>query len=91
VRWNDGRRNGRLLRRHKGGTDCQSGGTRMGNQARHPSMECGPALGCTGPAGQDGACKKWCKVTSNDCGVGVMCRSFSTKVMVGTQEYGACP
>jgi hypothetical protein len=66
----------------KGGTDCQSGGTRTENQTCNPSMECGPALVCTGPAGQDGTCKKWCKV---------VCRSFSTKVMVGTQEYGACP
>jgi hypothetical protein len=73
-----------------GKTDCQSGGTRTVNQACTPTDECGPSLVCVGSAGAS-TCKKWCRVGTNDCGGTTVCGSFSTKVMVGATEYGACP
>ena len=79
---------------NKGTTDCQEGGTVPANGACNPTNECGPGLVCIQTtAGADGACKKWCKVASGkaDCGGTQDCRSFQTKVMVGTTEYGACP
>jgi hypothetical protein len=75
----------------KGGTDCQEGGTSAENQACSPQAECGPGLVCISPAGGSDTCKRWCRVGTNDCGGVAQCRGFSTKVMVGTVEYGACP
>jgi hypothetical protein len=76
----------------KGGTDCVKGGTRTVGQVCTPTDDCGPTLVCTltGTA-TSGNCRKWCRVGTNDCGGTTACNGFSTKVMVGTVEYGACP
>lgn len=75
----------------KGNTDCQEGGTRAENQTCSPTDDCGPGLVCVKPATGSDACKRWCRVSTNDCGGTAQCRGFSTKVIVGTVEYGACP
>lgn len=74
----------------KGVTDCQTGGTRTQGQVCTPTDDCGPALVCVTSAGNS-TCRKWCRVGTNDCGGAIVCGGFSTKVMVGTTEYGACP
>lgn len=78
----------------QGHTDCAAGGTRTVGQTCSPTDDCGPALVCTvtGSA-TNGTCKKWCRVGKADCGgtSTTTCNGFSTKVMVGTVEYGACP
>jgi hypothetical protein len=78
-----------------GSTDCQEGGSRSENQTCSPTDECGPGLVCITTTSGTGtgadACKRWCRVGTNDCGGSAVCRAFSTKVMVGTAEYGACP
>ncbi len=77
----------------EGTTDCQSGGNVAENGACGPNAECGPGLVCINQTTGGSVCKKWCKVASGkaDCGGTQDCRSFQTKVMVGTVEYGACP
>jgi hypothetical protein len=75
----------------QGGTDCQTGGTRTENQACTPTDDCGPGLVCVKPSTGSDSCKRWCRVGTSDCGGTAQCRGFSTKVMVGTAEYGACP
>lgn len=74
-----------------GNTDCQSGGSRTENQTCSPTDDCGPGLVCIKPSTGADTCKRWCRVGTNDCGGSAICRGFSTKVMVGTAEYGACP
>ncbi|MBS2016544.1 MAG: hypothetical protein JST00_26910 [Deltaproteobacteria bacterium] len=74
----------------KGVTDCQEGGTRTLGQTCSPTDDCGPALVCV-TSGGSSTCRKWCRVGTNDCGGATVCGGFSTKVMVGTTEYGACP
>jgi hypothetical protein len=74
-----------------GGTDCQEGGSRTENQTCSPSDDCGPGLVCITPSTGSDTCKRWCRVGTNDCGGSAVCRGFSTKVMVGAAEYGACP
>jgi len=77
-----------------GGTDCQSGGAVAENQACATADACGPGLVCITPSTGSSVCKRWCRVGQtgvNDCGGSAVCRGFSTKVMVGTVEYGACP
>lgn len=77
-----------------GKTDCQEGGSRTENQTCSPTDDCGPGLVCIKPSGAgtgSDTCKRWCRVGTNDCGGAAICRGFSTKVMVGTAEYGACP
>lgn len=74
----------------KGVTDCQAGGTKTAGQTCSPTDDCGPALVCV-TSGANSTCRKWCRVgVSADCG-GAACNGFSTKVMVGATEYGACP
>jgi hypothetical protein len=78
----------------KGATDCQEGGTRTENQSCSPTDDCGPALVCvsiTQSGVTTSSCKKWCRVGTADCGAGKTCGGFSTKVLVGGVEYGACP
>ena len=79
----------------QGGTDCQEGGSRAENQTCSPADDCGPGLVCikttSGAGTAADTCKRWCRVGTNDCGGTAICRGFSTKVMVGTAEYGACP
>lgn len=73
-----------------GSTDCQEGGSRTENQTCSPTDDCGPGLVCITPSTGSDTCKRWCRVGTNDCGGSAVCRGFSTKVMVGTTEYGAC-
>ena len=78
----------------KGGTDCGVGGPAALNATCSDTVNCGPALVCvntTSGSTTTSSCKKWCKVGSTDCGGTVMCTGFSTKVMVGTSEFGVCP
>lgn len=75
----------------KGVTDCQEGGPQAENQSCSASAGCGPGLVCVTPSGSSNVCKRWCRVGTADCGGSVPCSGFSTKVMVGTVEYGACP
>ena len=74
-----------------GTTDCQEGGSRTENQTCSPTDDCGPGLVCITPSTGSDSCKRWCRVGMSDCGGSAVCRGFSTKVMVGTVEYGACP
>lgn len=77
----------------QGHTDCESGGSVVENGTCSNAARCGPGMTCVSPVGQpqNAKCKKWCRVGVNaDCG-GAACTGFSTKVMVGTQEYGSCP
>jgi hypothetical protein len=74
-----------------GNTDCQEGGTRAENESCSPTDDCGPGLVCITPSTGSERCKRWCRVATNDCGGSAICRGFSTKVMVGGVEYGACP
>lgn len=76
---------------NQGGTDCQTSGAKTENQVCANADECGPGLVCITPSTGSSVCKRWCRVSTSDCGGSVQCRGFSTKVMVGTVEYGACP
>ena len=76
----------------QGQTDCEEGGTRAANQTcGGTNGNCGPGLVCATPSSGASTCKRWCKVGTADCGGTTQCTGFSTKVMVGTVEYGACP
>lgn len=73
-------------------TDCATAGTGTLNGTCSDSIQCGPALVCTVAGGAaTGTCKKWCRVSTNDCGGTTVCGGFATKLMVGAVEYGACP
>ena len=74
-----------------GTTDCQDGGSRTENQTCSPTDDCGPGLVCITPSTGSDTCKRWCRVGTSDCGGSAVCLGFSTKVMVGATEYGACP
>lgn len=77
-----------------GNTDCLSVGTAALDAACSPAVDCAPSLVCVtvtqGPA-TSSVCKKWCRVGTNDCGAGVSCTGFQTKVLVEAVEYGVCP
>lgn len=77
----------------QGHTDCEAAGTVAENNACSNAARCAPGLICVYPSNQPNnlRCKKWCRVgVSADCG-GQTCTGFSTKVMVGSVEYGSCP
>lgn len=76
-----------------GATDCESAGTAAVNQtcsgtASAPS--CAPGLTCVKLSNTSNQCKRWCRVGTSDCGSST-CTGFSTKIKVGTVEYGVCP
>jgi hypothetical protein len=77
----------------QGHTDCERVGTVPENGDCSGQNRCGPGLICVYPTAQPTQlrCKKWCRVgVSADCG-GQACTGFTTKAMVGSVEYGACP
>jgi hypothetical protein len=76
----------------KGATDCEVAGTAAVNgtcSGTSAAPLCAPGLTCVN-AGGTLKCMKWCRVgVAGDC-PGQTCASFTTKVMVGTVEYGIC-
>jgi hypothetical protein len=76
----------------KGGTDCQSGTSKVEGDACSPKDACGPGLVCTTvKTTSKSTCKKWCRVGQTDCGAGNTCNGFNPAVKVGDVVYGACP
>jgi len=68
----------------KGGTDCFPAGSSTSCSSSNP-FTCQAGYVCL----TSNLCKKWCKAGTT-CPSGA-CGSFSTPVMIGSQEYGVCP
>ncbi len=76
----------------KNETDCATAGTVALNGTCGGAVECGAALVCAvAGAATTGSCKKWCRVSTADCGGTTACGGFGTPLMVGGVQYGACP
>jgi hypothetical protein len=80
----------------KGNTDCvPAGAITDATTPCDATHLCAPGYACLTLTFSDGGmadrCKRWCKVGDNTpCGANT-CTGFQTKLMVGANEYGACP
>ncbi len=72
-------------------TRCTGSGTIEQGGICTNGNQCAKGLGCFGLQGRtDQLCLTWCKVASPNCPTDTQCASFTTPILVGTLEYGAC-
>ncbi len=73
-----------------GNTECQTAGGSKAEGENCSGDECGPGLGCVTGADKKSTCKRWCRLSEDDCGTGKSCRGFSPEVLVRGVAYGSC-
>lgn len=69
-------------------TQCTAAGTGTQQQPCSSSFDCAPGLECLSINSQT-MCLTWCNVNAPYCPVGT-CLSFTTPMLLGSVEYGAC-
>lgn len=74
-------------------TQCAGSGSLGQGQECATTSDCAPGYSCFGITGQTGEwCMKWCDVNAatSGCPAGTTCYPFSSPIIIGSIEYGAC-
>ncbi len=70
-------------------TTCLQAGSGVQGQTCNLITDCASGYGCINYNNQD-VCAKWCKTSSPSCPGATNCATFTTPMLIGSLEYGAC-